>query len=270
MHREAGAGRRAPSRASPCGSPPGTASRTCASSAPGCRGPSAGRRATTVRPSKRPSPATIAPSSARAAVAVQLDPVVEHPLDVVERVRPLLVAGELDRAPDLLVGRLGLRSARAGAGAARARRRASRRRAAERCCSLRQPLAQPALGLTRHCRRAAGAAADVGPQLGARDDRVEVAEAEVRLGEAEVVRELLARGLLDDARAGERDQRAGLGDGHVAEAREAREHAGRGRVGQDVDQRAARRRAGPRPRRPSSAAASATGSPPACARRRRR
>src|SRR5512145_2734838 len=36
-------------------------------------------------------------------VAVQLEPVVEDPLDVVERVRTLVVAGELDRAPDLLV-----------------------------------------------------------------------------------------------------------------------------------------------------------------------
>ena len=34
-----------------------------------------------------------------AAVAVQLDPVVEDPSDVVERVRPVGVPGELDRAP---------------------------------------------------------------------------------------------------------------------------------------------------------------------------
>src|SRR6185437_14180046 len=34
------------------------------------------------------------------------EPVVEEALDVVERVRPLLVAGELDGAPDLLVGRV--------------------------------------------------------------------------------------------------------------------------------------------------------------------
>ena len=37
---------------------------------------------------------------------MQLEPVVEQPLDVVERVRPLVVARELDLAPDLLVGRL--------------------------------------------------------------------------------------------------------------------------------------------------------------------
>ena len=62
----------------------------------------------TVRPSSLPSPATIARVVGAAAVAVQLEPVVEDPLDVVERVRPLLVPRELDRVPDLLVGRLGL------------------------------------------------------------------------------------------------------------------------------------------------------------------
>src|SRR4029453_9163277 len=41
-------------------------------------------------------------------VAVQLDEVLEEALHVVERVRPLRVAGEVDGSPDLLVGRLGL------------------------------------------------------------------------------------------------------------------------------------------------------------------
>src|SRR6201989_3616600 len=40
------------------------------------------------------------------AVAVQLEPVVEDPVDVVERVRAAVVARELDAPPDLLVGRL--------------------------------------------------------------------------------------------------------------------------------------------------------------------
>ncbi len=40
-----------------------------------------------------------------AAVAVELDPVVEQALDVVQGVRPVLMAGKLDRAPDLFVGR---------------------------------------------------------------------------------------------------------------------------------------------------------------------
>src|SRR5262249_8595262 len=35
-----------------------------------------------------------------------LEPVVEQALDIVERVRPLVVPSELDLAPDLLVGRL--------------------------------------------------------------------------------------------------------------------------------------------------------------------
>ena len=43
-----------------------------------------------------------------AAVAVELEPVVEDPLDVVQRVRALLVPGELDGAPDLLVRRVRL------------------------------------------------------------------------------------------------------------------------------------------------------------------
>ena len=53
--------------------------------------------------------------------------------------------------------------------------------------------------------------------------RVDVPEAEVRLGEAEVVRQLLARRLRHDARAGERHQRAGLGEQDVPERGEAGE-----------------------------------------------
>src|SRR5919198_24408 len=41
-----------------------------------------------------------------APVAVQLEPVVEQPLDVVERVGPLGVASKLDRTPDRLVARV--------------------------------------------------------------------------------------------------------------------------------------------------------------------
>jgi hypothetical protein len=41
------------------------------------------------------------------AVAVQLDEVVEDPLDVVERVGPVLVAREFDGVPDLVGARLG-------------------------------------------------------------------------------------------------------------------------------------------------------------------
>src|SRR5919198_1096686 len=62
---------------------------------------------------------------------------------------------------------------------------------------------------------------DEGSKLRPGHDRVEVAEAVIRLGDAEVVRQLLARRLLDDARAGEGHQRAGLRDDYVAERREA-------------------------------------------------
>ena len=49
-----------------------------------------------------------------------------------------------------------------------------------------------------------------------------MAEALVGLGEPEILGQLLASGLLDDARAGEREKRARLGDDDVPEAREAR------------------------------------------------
>ena len=39
-----------------------------------------------------------------AAVTVELEEVLEDPLDVIERVRPFLMTGELDPLPDLLVG----------------------------------------------------------------------------------------------------------------------------------------------------------------------
>src|SRR5215211_2747662 len=77
---------------------------------------------------------------------------------------------------------------------------------------------------------------EVGTQVTTRDDRVDVPEPGVRLALAEVVGEFLPRGLLDDTRAGEREERAGLGDDDVTEAREAREDAGRGRMGHDRDE----------------------------------
>ena len=59
-----------------------------------------------VWPSKRPMPADERRVVRERAVAVQLDEVVEDPLDVVERVRPVLVARELDGVPDLVGARL--------------------------------------------------------------------------------------------------------------------------------------------------------------------
>ena len=58
---------------------------------------------------------------------------------------------------------------------------------------------------------------NVRAKLLARNDRVDMAEAVVRLREAEVVGELLAGRLLHDAWAGEREQRAGLGHDHVTQ-----------------------------------------------------
>ena len=95
----------------------------------------------------------------------------------------------------------------------------------------------------------------VGRSSRARNDRVEVAEAVVRLGEAEVVGKLLPRRLRDDARAGERHQRARLREHDVAEAREAREHAARRRMREHREQRAARLVQLLDRARPSSAAA---------------
>src|SRR5438094_9833023 len=89
-----------------------------------------------------------------ATVAVQLDEVLQHPVDIVQRVRPVGMARQLDRAPDLLVARLGDDAlelplqALELAGQARA---AEKRQTAEAV----QPLAQLDLGFTRHCRRAA-------------------------------------------------------------------------------------------------------------------
>src|SRR5262245_40621136 len=60
-------------------------------------------------------------------------------------------------------------------------------------------------------------AAEVGPKIPAPDDPVEMAEAHVLLGEPEVFRQLLARRLLHDARAGEGEERARLRDDDVAE-----------------------------------------------------
>src|SRR5262245_33209288 len=53
--------------------------------------------------------------------------------------------------------------------------------------------------------------------LGSGNDRVDLAVAKVLLGATEVVGQLLLHELLHDARAGEREQRAGLGDHDVAE-----------------------------------------------------
>src|SRR5438874_1693916 len=61
-----------------------------------------------IAPPDPPSPITQATAGTvtQRSVAVQLEPVGQEALDVIECVRPLVVAGQLDLAPDLLVGRL--------------------------------------------------------------------------------------------------------------------------------------------------------------------
>src|SRR5690606_33145029 len=73
-------------------------------------------------------------------------------------------------------------------------------------------------------------------ELGARDDVVEHPVIEQELGALKPFGELLADGLLDDAWAGEADERARLGEVHVAEEREARRHAAGGGVPQHRDE----------------------------------
>ena len=80
-----------------------------------------------------------------AAIAVQLDPVFEHPFHVVERVRTVGMPGELDRFPDSSrsdrpLMRSSWRCSRSGSPESRAPRRAD---AAE----LAQPPAQPEFGV---------------------------------------------------------------------------------------------------------------------------
>ena len=164
-----------------------------------------------------------------AAIAVELDPVVEHALHVIHRVGAVGVPGELDRVPDRLVGRVGVqpfelanaggrphrrRAPHAGAAGARGPRVAGGAKAPDRDRSCEQPQeTRKMLALLR-----------------ARHDRVEVAEPQILLGEPEVVGKLLASRLLHDTRAGERDQRARLSDRHVAERGKRREHARRRRM----------------------------------------
>ncbi len=73
-------------------------------------------------------------------------------------------------------------------------------------------------------------------QLAAVHDQVDRALLEQELGALEAFRQLLAHGLLDHARAGEADQRVGLGDDHVAHEGKARRHAAHGGVGEQGDE----------------------------------
>ena len=87
-------------------------------------------------------------------------------------------------------------------------------------------------------------------------------------GALEAFGQFLADGLLDDARAGKADQRAGFGDMHVAQHRIGGGDAAGGRVGQHDDIGKPGFLVGGRRRPWCAATASATGCLPACARRR--
>ncbi len=69
-------------------------------------------------------------------------------------------------------------------------------------------------------------------QLMAMHDHVDHAVGEQIFGALEAIRQLLADGLLDHARAGKADQRTGLGEMNVAQHRVRRSDAAGGRVGQ--------------------------------------
>src|SRR5207247_2201046 len=96
------------------------------------------------------------------AVTVQLDPVVEQPVDVVQRVWAVLMSRELDGAPDLLVGR---RSLDALELALQLLELARDPRAAQQAeiAQAREPLAQHQFGVSRHSRRRAAGAARYTP-----------------------------------------------------------------------------------------------------------
>ena len=72
-------------------------------------------------------------------------------------------------------------------------------------------------------------------QLEARHDHVDHAVLHQIFGALEAFRQLFADRLLDDARAGKADQRAGLGDVHVAQHGVGGGDAAGGRVGQHDD-----------------------------------
>src|SRR5688572_29131 len=84
-----------------------------------------------------------------AAIAVQLEPVVEDALDVVERVGALLVSRQLDRAPDLLVRRVLAQALELSLQALQLRREL---RSAEELDAgkLGEAVAEPELGLLAH------------------------------------------------------------------------------------------------------------------------
>ena len=91
----------------------------------------------------------------------------------------------------------------------------------------------------RRCRRRLGQEPaqprEVGAQLVAVDHHVDHAVVPEIFGALKAFRQLLADGLLDDARPGEADQRAGFGDLDIAEHGVGRGDAAGGRIGEHHD-----------------------------------
>ncbi len=174
---------------------------------------------------------------------MELDEVVGHGRDELERPRPMQVAGELDARPDR-VARVALRGRRRGApgvvgrgGAladpfrdgAQERQRPEARRIGIGC--------RPGGRVAVAGGQSAQQADELVAQLRTGDDPVDEAVAEQELGALEAGRQLLGDGARRDPRTGEADERVRLGDVDVADRRERGEHATGRRVGQDRDER---------------------------------
>ena len=203
-----------------------------------------------------------------AAIAVQLEEVVEDPLDVVERVRPLLVAGELDPLPDLLVGRVVLQPLELPLQALELGREP---RAAQQldAAQLGEAVAQAELGVGRHGvpPEEAEQLREHRPQLGPRHDRGRCGRSggSTRRGRS---RPGASRASSGPRPAGRRTTSARPARRAARRRATRSSRAGRRSSGARAPRSSRRRRrAAPRARRSSSAAASAPGSPPACGRR---
>ena len=182
---------------------------------------------------------------AEQAVAVQLDEVVGHRVDELERPRPAQVARELDARPDgvarIVIGRQWGQRRWPG------HRRWSARRPSRQATDRNESGRKPGVSISRSPGAPGAASARTGSsrsrrdelvaQLGPADDPVDEAVLEQELGALEARRQLLGDRAGRDARAGEADERVRLGDVDVAEGRERGEDAAGRRVGQDRQER---------------------------------
>ena len=200
------------------------------------------------RPSSRARPGDHRVVVAEEAVAVELDEVVGHRLDELERPRTAQVARELDARPDG-VARVALGQRVRGASVASSDgRRPFPHPFGDRAQERQRPEArgvdvggEPDGRIEVARRERAEQVDQLGAQLGAGHDPVDEAVVEQELGALEPVGQLLGDGPGRDARAGEPDERVRFGHVDVADRRERGEHAAGRRVGQDGDERHAGR-----------------------------